>query len=64
MGRDFVLPDDIQALAIAVLAHRIIVSPAARLSDLGSDSIIQEIVHAMPAPGGDFTPEPERKKPA
>ncbi len=64
MGRDFVLPDDIQSLAVAVLAHRIIVSPAARLSDLSSDRIIQEIVHAMPVPGGEFAPEPERKKSA
>ncbi|MBI5352610.1 MAG: MoxR family ATPase [Chloroflexi bacterium] len=62
LGRDFVLPDDIQALAVAVLAHRIIVSPAARLSDLSSDSIIKEIVHATPVPGGEFAPEPERKK--
>ncbi len=60
MGRDHVLPDDVQALAVAVLAHRIIVSPAARLSDLGSDRIIQEILHALPAPGGDFSLEPER----
>lgn len=62
MGRDFVLPDDVQALAVAVLAHRIIVSPAARLSDLSSDRIIQEIVHAMPVPGGEFAPDLERKK--
>jgi MoxR-like ATPase len=63
LGRDFVLPDDIQALAVAVLAHRIIVSPAARLSDLSSDRIIHEIVHALAAPGGGFAPaEPERKK--
>jgi MoxR-like ATPase len=61
MGRDHVLPDDIQALAIAVLAHRIIVSPAARLSDLGSDRILQEIVHATPVPGGEFYSEPLRK---
>jgi MoxR-like ATPase len=61
MGRDFVLPDDIQALAVAVLAHRIIVSPAARLSDLSSDSIIKEIVHALPVPGGEFSPEVARK---
>ncbi|MBK7453848.1 MAG: MoxR family ATPase [Anaerolineales bacterium] len=61
MGRDFVLPDDIQSLAVAVLAHRIIVSPAARLSDLSSDRIIQEIIHAMPVPGGDFASDPERK---
>jgi MoxR-like ATPase len=61
MGRDHVLPDDIQALAIAVLAHRIIVSPAARLSDLGSDRILQEIVHATPVPGAEFYSEPLRK---
>jgi MoxR-like ATPase len=62
MGRDYVLPDDVQALASAVLAHRIIVSPAARLRDLSSDRIVQEIVHATPVPGGVFASEPIRKK--
>lgn len=57
MGRDHVLPEDIQALAISVLAHRILVNPAARLNDLSSDRIIQEIVHAAPVPGGDFSSE-------
>lgn len=53
-GRDHVLPDDIKALAVAVLAHRIIVSAAARLRDLSSDKIVQEIVHLTPVPGGSF----------
>lgn len=61
LGRDHVLPDDIQALATAVLAHRIIVSPAARLSDLSSDRITQEIIHATPVPGGGFASEPVGK---
>ncbi len=61
-GRDHVLPDDIKALAIPVLAHRIIVSPAARLRDLSSDRIVQEIVLAAPVPGGAFAPELVRKK--
>jgi MoxR-like ATPase len=53
-GRDHVLPDDIKALAVAVLAHRIIVSAAARLRDLSSDKIVQEIVLSTPVPGGSF----------
>jgi MoxR-like ATPase len=62
LGRDHVLPDDIQALAVAVLAHRIIVSPAARLRDLSSDRIVQEAIHATTVPGGEFSSEPVRKK--
>ena len=62
LGRDYVLPDDIKALAIPVLAHRIIVSPAARLRDLSSDRIMQEIVMATPVPGGEFSSGVARKK--
>ncbi|MBK8784594.1 MAG: MoxR family ATPase [Anaerolineales bacterium] len=62
MGRDFVLPDDVKALAVSVLAHRVIVSPAARLRDLSSDRIMQEIVFATPVPGGDFSSGIVQKK--
>ncbi len=53
-GRDYVLPDDIKDMATAVLAHRIIVGPAARLRELSSEKIIQEIMDSTPVPGGDF----------
>lgn len=53
-GRDHVLPDDVKVLAVSVLAHRIIVSAAARLHDVSSDKIVQEIVLSTPAPGGTF----------
>lgn len=53
-GRAYVLPDDVKALAQAVLAHRIIVSPAARLREVTAERIVQEIVLSVPAPGGSF----------
>ncbi len=62
LGRDHVLPDDIKELAIPVLAHRIIVSPAARLRDLSSDRIVQEIVHNTAVPGGAYAPETVKKE--
>lgn len=53
-GRDYVLPDDIKAMAGPVLAHRIIVGPAARLRELGADRIVQETVYNTPVPGGSY----------
>ena len=54
-GRDFVLPDDIKALAEAALGHRVILGPAARLRDLGTDQVVEEILDSVPVPGGDLT---------
>ena len=53
-GRDHVLPDDIKALAVPVLGHRIIIGPAARMGELTADRIIREITRSTPVPGGDF----------
>ena len=53
-GRDFVLPDDIKSLAVPVLAHRVIVGPAARLKELTAEKIVEEILETLPVPGGDY----------
>jgi MoxR-like ATPase len=53
-GRDFVLPDDIKSLAVPVLAHRVIVGPAARLRELSAEKIVEEILEKLPVPGGDY----------
>jgi len=53
-GRDFVLPDDIKSLAVPVLAHRVIVGPAARLRELSDEKIVEEILENLPVPGGDY----------
>jgi MoxR-like ATPase len=55
LGREFVLPDDVKALAQATLAHRVILGPGARLRDLTSELVIDEILNNIPAPGGDPT---------
>ncbi len=54
-GRDYVLPDDIKLLAVSTLAHRVILGPGARLRDLTSQQIIEEILSGVPVPGGDPT---------
>jgi MoxR-like ATPase len=50
-GRDYVLPDDVKALAEPVLAHRLVV----RLSDTSSDksgrTVIANLIDTIPVPG-------------
>ena len=50
-GRDYVLPDDVKELAVPMLSHRIIVSPAARMRGVQSTDIVQELVDDLPVPG-------------
>ncbi|MCA9978166.1 MAG: MoxR family ATPase, partial [Anaerolineales bacterium] len=50
-GRDYILPDDVKALAGAALGHRIIVGPAARIKDVQPEEIVQEILNRLPVPG-------------
>ncbi len=51
-GRDFVTPDDVKALAEIALAHRIIVGAAARIRDISSRTIVQDILNTTRVPGG------------
>jgi len=50
-GRDFVMPDDVKALAEAIVAHRIIVSPSARIKNVDTREVVQEILSSVPVPG-------------
>ena len=56
-GRDFVLPDDVKALAESALCHRVILGPAARLRDVDESEVINEILGNVPVPGGDLSKE-------
>ena len=50
-GRDFVLPDDVKELAVPMLSHRIIVSPAGRMRGIQSTDIVEELIEQIAVPG-------------
>lgn len=52
-GRDYVLPDDVKSLAEMVLAHRMVIQPAARLQNVTAGQIVQELVNSVPIPVGE-----------
>ena len=49
-GRDFVIPDDVKALAPALLRHRVILSPAAEINGRKVEEIVIAIIEAIEAP--------------
>jgi MoxR-like ATPase len=49
-GREYVLPEDVQALAGEVLAHRLILAPEARATGVTAEEIVAEAVSATPVP--------------
>jgi len=49
-GRNYVIPDDIQRLAIPVLAHRLILSPEARLHGRSAQEMLTELIERIPVP--------------
>ncbi|MEI6778676.1 MAG: MoxR family ATPase [Chloroflexales bacterium] len=50
-GHDYVTPDDVKELASAVLGHRIIVSPAARIRNVSAPSVIEDVLSGVTIPG-------------
>ncbi|MFA5308689.1 MAG: MoxR family ATPase [Dehalococcoidales bacterium] len=59
-GRDYVLPDDIKALAVPALAHRALLSSTGQSQGADSRAFINEILETIPVPGA----LPDRKKAA
>ncbi len=53
LGRDFVIPDDIQVLSRNILSHRMILAPGAHLQDLDEGKVLDEILDRLPVPGGE-----------
>ena len=49
--RDYAIPDDVKELAYAVLAHRLILSPAARMRGLHTGQVIDGLLETVAVPG-------------
>ncbi|MEM6535695.1 MAG: MoxR family ATPase [Pseudomonadota bacterium] len=49
-GRDYVVPDDVKALSLPALRHRVILSPAAEIEGRTTDDTLSDIVEQTPAP--------------
>ncbi|WP_416379382.1 AAA family ATPase [Erythrobacter sp.] len=49
-GRDYVIPDDVKALAVPVLRHRLTLSPAAEIEGRDMEALVAELVDATEAP--------------
>jgi len=50
-GRDYVLPDDVQELAVRVLAHRLLPTAEAQVSRRTPEAVVTELVGRLPLPG-------------
>ena len=49
-GREFVTPEDVQELAVPVVAHRMVVDPQARFAGVTTAALVEEIVKKVPVP--------------
>jgi MoxR-like ATPase len=50
-GRDYVLPEDVKAVAPSVLAHRITVRPELWMSDVTGTTVVRSVLAQVPTPG-------------
>jgi MoxR-like ATPase len=49
-GRDFVSPDDVRAVALPVLEHRLLLRPESELEGVRSSEVLDRILHEVPVP--------------
>lgn len=54
-GRDFVTPDDVKAVAVPVLAHRLVLGYGVESNGNGEAALIKKILESIPVPTEDFT---------
>jgi MoxR-like ATPase len=56
-GRDYVLPDDVKAIAVPALAHRLVLRPELWVQRVSAEDVVREVLDAVPTPRAeDVTP--------
>ncbi len=50
-GRDYVIPDDVKAIAVPVMSHRVLLSPSARMRGVNQSNIVDEALEQIAVPG-------------
>jgi MoxR-like ATPase len=52
-GREFVLPDDVKAMAVPALAHRLVLRPELWVSRITPVQVVETLLHQVPAPAAE-----------
>jgi MoxR-like ATPase len=52
-GRDFVIPEDVKAVAVPALAHRIMLKPEVWVQRIRTDDLVRRLLETVPAPSPD-----------
>ena len=50
VGRDYVVPDDVKAVAVPALAHRLVLRPELWVQRITGEDVVREVLHRVPAP--------------
>jgi len=59
-GRDFVTPDDVKAVAVPALAHRLMLKPELWVQRLSAEDVVRDLLASVPTPAAEEpTPAPE-----
>ena len=53
MGRDYVLPDDVKAIGVSALAHRLVLRPELWVQRISAEDVVRDILSGVPTPAAE-----------
>jgi MoxR-like ATPase len=59
-GRDYVLPDDVKAVAVPALAHRLVLRPELWVQRVSAEDVVREVLETVPTPPAEDVSPPTR----